>query len=742
MIQSNCPSEETFNRLLNSLLDDAQNETLNEHLESCSVCQSRLDALTDFDSHGSSSAPAEHDAAVSQLVSRLSVLSPSMLENTNSGGSSGVRFQGTPTEDAPLGELGHYKIQELVGSGASGLLYRAIDSKVDRVVAIKVLRSELAGHEESRKRFHREARAVAGLNHDGVVKLFEFVDTADFPPFLVMEYVQGLSISQLLNQRKVLTARESVAMAIPIAGALADAHEHGLVHRDIKPSNILIGEDSQPKVTDFGLALLDDGNANLTREGALAGTPAYISPEQILAPHEVDGRTDVYSLGVVLYQMLTGQLPFQGVARMMLLAVLHKDPPPLRQYDDQIPRDLETIVLKALSKDPDKRYETADAMADDLQRWVDGKPIHARPVGRLERFSRWCKRNPGIAKLSAAVAALLIVMTLGSVFAALNLSAAQDKTEAERDRALSFLESLISEVQSQSANDKDFAASQFARAMLDISRQGLNEIVDRKDDQGRLDLSIAIVNAKLCHALLLDNDLERLKVHFEETRQLIQELGGENSEQWPVVELCIEMKEMESHYFSLRQQPERSKDSLHDALSVAKKAHQRWPDNFDAHLAVARVQEAIFSNSATDQNTPDDATETLTTLKELRQADPRNENAIGLLIQTHLGIATWALENNDDSTALASYQTIIEHYDSLDEHSLVGRHLGLAVLSAHHNSGQVYERLGDKENALRHYEDFMNFQSNRYNYFQLSEMQDLQRYIDKSKKRLDDNLLE
>lgn len=344
-------------------------------------------------------------------------------------------FSETPVmPDLPANrEFGDYELLAEIGHGGMGIVYRARQKSLDRVVALKLLLFGPHAPPESVKRFRAEAVATAALQHPNIVAIHE-VGFCDGQHFIAMDHVEGRSLSELLHGGP-LPARCAASYVETIAGAIQYAHEHGILHRDLKPSNILIDVNDQPRVTDFGLAKRLEDDSDLTVTGQVLGSPNYMPPEQASGKHGTLGRRgDVYALGAILFHALTGRPPFlgEGLAQTMQ-QVLNTEPLPPRTLNPAVPTDLETICLKCLQKDPDKRYATARMLAEELSRFLRQEPILARPLGRSGKLWRWCRRKPAVAALSVAVFLLVLMLAVGGPLVAIQ----QARLRADAEAALS-----------------------------------------------------------------------------------------------------------------------------------------------------------------------------------------------------------------------------------------------------------------------------------------------------------------
>ena len=328
-----------------------------------------------------------------------------------------VRSRGFEAKQA-VRRLGGYEILEEIGRGGMGVVFRARQIDLDRIVAVKTLTWQGSGGEGSAERFRSEARLVASLHHPNIVRVYD-IGMEDGCPYFSMEYVEGASLSERLRERPMEPRRAAECLA-DIAAAIHYAHGHGIIHRDLKPGNVLVDLEGVAKVTDFGVAKrfgVEDGGGGgawtteLTRPGSLIGTPSYMAPEQLRSGRESAGRTsDVYAMGAVLYHALTGRPPFLAAdVESTLLQVIDMEPTPVRELNPAVPDELDAICLKCLEKEPGRRYATAGELEADLRRFVRHEPVVARKTSTIGRVFRWCLRHP----VTAGLAAVLVVTLVG-----------------------------------------------------------------------------------------------------------------------------------------------------------------------------------------------------------------------------------------------------------------------------------------------------------------------------------------
>ncbi len=317
-----------------------------------------------------------------------------------------------PTAPPASGEFDKYELLGELGRGGMGVVYRARQRDLDRIVALKMILSHQFASEEQILRFHAEARAAARLPHPHIIQVFE-TGQLHGQPYFAMELVEGQSLECLLHHQP-LSPEKAVAILHPIARAVGHLHKNQLIHRDLKPGNILVDASGRPVLTDFGLAkMLAGSESHLTNTGAILGTPSYMSPEQAQGL-AVGPQTDVYALGAILYECLTGRPPFRAATPLdTIIQVVEREPTLVRQLNPGIPRNLELICLKCLEKDPQERYATATELADDLEHFLEGESVVAQPESLAQRFERWCRRQPGLASHLGAISLGLVMHEIG-----------------------------------------------------------------------------------------------------------------------------------------------------------------------------------------------------------------------------------------------------------------------------------------------------------------------------------------
>lgn len=373
--------------------------------------------------------------------------------------------------------IADYDIIRPLGQGGMGTVYLSRHQTLDRLVALKLLSQGLFAGSEQRVRFESEARIAAKLQHPNIVRVFD-LGVSDAGPFIAFEYVEGTTLAERIAATPQ-PARSAAETIHTLANAVQYAHEHGIIHRDLKPANILIGKDESLKITDFGLARAADQDSGATRTGEIMGTPAYMSPEQASGATALIGpSSDIYSLGAVLFQLLTGTPPFRGTDAMaVVLAVITTEPPAPRQLVASVPRDLETICLKCLEKHPNRRYASAAALADDLQRFLDDRPIMARRATFAERIWKWARRRPAAAALVTSLTAGLTLFICYGLWKNHQLATSLAETQSARDRSDRNFRSAL-----EAAQRRIESAGQPAEEILEEELQFFRTIRQQPDD--------------------------------------------------------------------------------------------------------------------------------------------------------------------------------------------------------------------------------------------------------------------
>jgi formylglycine-generating enzyme required for sulfatase activity len=410
-----------------------------------------------------------------------------------------------PGEGREYPEVPGYAILGVLGHGGMGVVYRARQLKANRLVALKMIRAVEHATPHNRLRFQIETEAVARLQHPHIVQLYE-VGEVRGQPFFSLEFCDGGTLTEQLTKKRP-SPREAAELIETLARAMHYAHLRGVVHRDLKPGNVLLASPvasapgGSPKITDFGLAKrIDDEARDVSKSGAIMGTASYMAPEQAAGQvHDTGPAADVYALGALLYECLTGRPPFEGPQHVVLVSVLNDEPLPPSRLNPKVPRDLETICLKCLSKGPARRYASAEALADDLHRFLAGESVQARPAGRLERAAKWAKRRPALAALLGVTVLALVALTVLSANLAVARSNAESKEKEARqeaDKAKKARDFLVSIFELSDADGQ--RGTMTARQILDDAEKRIpKEFGDQPELQAELLAAIETVYAKI-----------------------------------------------------------------------------------------------------------------------------------------------------------------------------------------------------------------------------------------------------
>ncbi len=612
----------------------------------------------------------------------------------------------TASGDAPAAILGDYELLDELGRGGMGIVYRARQKSVGRIVALKILRRDKLRelHEEDQaamiERFRNESQSAAQLEHDHIVQVFE-VGQANGLHYYSMRYVQGESLADVIAEHPL--DNNAAAEAIePVARALAAAHAAGVLHRDIKPRNIVIDDTTgRPLLTDFGLAKMLAGQSDVTHTGDVMGSPPYMSPEQATDAAHVTASADIYSLGATLYHALTGRAPFQAASvAETLRQVWFEDPPLPRSLNPAIDQDLETICLKCLEKEPARRFETAGEMAEELARYRRGEPIHSRPLSTLGQFQRWRRRNPTVAKLLGLVALLIILGFAGVTYYTIQLQRSLNDARVRLGWAVGAVDEMT-DIATRDDGLKAHGVDEVRREMLTASRQYYDRFVERETNDPVLETERGKAYGRLAN---IEADLGDRAVAARLYSQAI-DVFTELEQRFP----------NEPNYTYLRAaylanlggllrdgaQLDDAEDKLTEAYTLASGLHEKHPGHVDYVALLGRIHNergVLYMDLGETEKAEFARRETVNLWQQITDVDngPEQQHQ---LATSHNNLAEFYRNDRQREKAAEHYTTAIDLWQKLTEsHPRISEY-GAGLAMCQHNFATMHLDAGDGTEA-------------------------------------------
>ena len=605
-----------------------------------------------------------------------------------------------PQEKKP--QLPGYEILECLGRGSMGAVYRAREIKLNRFVALKFI--VIGPHPKPADvlRFQIEAESLASVQHAGVVQVYEVGACGD-QLFLAMELVPGASLQAFLEEQTI-TVREAANLALAMSSAVGALHLQGIVHRDLKPANVMLSADNEPKIADFGLAKRMETDSQVTREGMVVGTPCYMAPEQAEGKSNgVGPAADVFSLGVILYELLAHRKPFVGATVLSTLELIRfEEAVPPSRYVKHLPRDLETICLKCLQKNPAARYATAHELAADLQRYLRGEPVIARPVGPWHRTWKWCRRHP-----ARAVSAMLVACGITSGFLAgawhhHAMRAERDQTRAYFDLSQEAVEVLLTEVAEEHEAATPHSAEK-RRAILETALDYYGQLESQASPASGL-TSIAKLRKADClrwlqrfeeagqgyqHAItLLGDPTARHISHEQDTHQLAAAHNGSG----------------QVHFHT--QQYEQAISSYRAAIELNQQLIEAYPLNVTYLADLARNHNnsaACWQVSGSASRAREHLTSAIELLERLAVTNQVQSSHLHELAQSHLALGTVLQQLEEHEKVEAAYTRALSLYEQLHEDHPQNAKYHAQLAQAAQQLGDHHLAQGDLDSAEQYY---------------------------------------